>query len=84
MKNIQEMLFVGNYSFSNKEKTKDFFIIQALHNDNNADNKKILINVFTTKDIYDTVINSREIGDKINIGISINLSDNKIFYSIEN
>lgn len=84
MENVQEMSLVGFYHFSSKDKTKHYYVVQALSNqieEGKAINKAFVVDVFVSEDIYNSIIN-KDIGEVIKVQITPNLSTGKLSYKI--
>ncbi len=84
MENYVEFNLAGFYHFSNKEKTKTFYIVQLSINKNEgASNKKcVMINVFVNSDEYAEII-TKDIGEVLNVKITPNLETGKSNYEIQ-
>ena len=86
MDEVKQMTLVGFYNFSSKDKTKRYFIVQALFNEIDKSQNTIksnIINIYTDENIYNSVIN-KEIGSTINVNIKADLLSGKVYYSIAN
>ena len=83
MEDYTEFNLAGFYHFSNKDKTKTFYIIQLSSNteESPSNNKCFLVNVFVDSDTYAEVI-SKEIGDTLNVKVTLNHETGKINYNI--
>lgn len=84
MENVQEMTLVGFYHFASKDKTKHYFVVQALSNkieEGKAINRASVVDVFVSEEMYNSIIN-REIGDVIKVQITPNLSTGKLSFRI--
>lgn len=84
MENVQEMTLVGFYHFASKDKTKHYYVVQALSNqveDGKAINKASVVDVFVSEDIYNSIIN-KDIGEILNVQIIPNLSTGKLSFKI--
>lgn len=84
MENVQEMPLVGFYHFSSKDKTKHYYIVQAMSyqvEEDIAVNKATVIDVFTSEEIYNSIIN-KEIGELIKVQMTPNLSTGKLSFKI--
>ena len=82
--NVQEMTLVGFYHFASKDKTKHYYVVQALSNENDVSkgiNKASVVDVFVSEEIYNSIMN-REIGDVINVQVIPNLSTGKLSFKI--
>ena len=79
MEDVKEMKLVGYYSFSSKDKSKSYYILQVL---NTMDTKAVLNNVYVNEDIYKRVINDYDIGSLLDVKCDINYETNKVYYSI--
>lgn len=86
MDEVKQMTLVGYYNFSSKDKTKKYFIIQALFNevDKSLNNvKSNIINIYVDEKIYNSIINN-DIGSLLNVRIKADLLSGKVYYSIAN
>jgi len=84
MENVQQMTLVGFYHFASKDKTKHYYVIQAMLNqieEGKAINRASVIDVFVSEEIYNSIIN-RDLGTTINVQITPNLSTSKLSYKI--
>ena len=84
MENFQEMTLVGFYHFISKDKTKHYYVIQALSNINdisNGINRANVIDVFVSEEMYKSII-EQKIGTSLNVQITANLSTGKLSYKI--
>lgn len=84
MNETQEMIFVGNNTFSSKEKDSIYYVIQVLHNEldvGRGTNKATLINIFTDDETYKKFVGA-EVGSTVKVEIRPNLSTGKINYKI--
>ena len=82
--NVQEMTLVGFYHFLSKDKTKHYYVVQALSTTNdisNGINKVSLVDVFVSEEIYNSIMN-KEIGEPIKVQITPNLSTGKLSFRI--
>lgn len=82
--NVQEMTLVGFYHFASKDKTKHYYVVQALSNqieEGKAINRASVVDVFVSEEIYNSIVN-KEIGDIINVQITPNLSTGKLSFRI--
>lgn len=84
MENVIEMILVGNNKFSSKDKTTNYFVIQALYNEADVSkqtNKATLINIFVTEELYNSLAGA-DIGTALKVQVIPNLSTGKVFYKI--
>lgn len=84
MENIVEMSLVGNNKFTSKDKTKIYFVIQALYNEIDISkqiNKATLINIFVSEELYNTLAGV-DIGTVLKVQVVPNLSTGKVSYKI--
>ena len=84
MDEVKEMTLVGFYNFSSKDKTKRYYIVQALFNETDKSNNTIksnIINIYVNSDVYDD-ISQKEIGEIINVSIKADLLNNKVYYNV--
>lgn len=84
MDEVKQMTLVGFYNFSSKDKTKRYYIVQALYNLTDKSNNSVksnIINIYVNSDIYET-ISQMEIGQAINVSIKADLLNGKVYYSI--
>lgn len=72
---------LGYYSFKSKDKTKEFFKLQAVaYSEGNS--KALLIDTFVTQDDYEKLSDDFSIFDNIDLQIIPNLVTGKIAYKI--
>lgn len=86
MDEVKQMSLVGFYNFSSKDKTKKYFVIQALCNEIDKSQNTIksnIINIFTDENIYNSVI-QKQIGSLLNVKIKADLINGKVYYNIVN
>lgn len=86
MSELKKMTLVGYYNFCSKDKTKKFFVVQALFNEIDKSSNTVksnIINIFTNEDIYNTTI-KKQLGSSINVNIKTDLLLGKVYYSITN
>ena len=84
MNNTCEMIYVGHSHFSSKDKSKIYYVIQVLYNEEDLTrntNKATLINIFVDDYIYNKV-NKFNIGNVVKVEIKPNMSTGKISYKI--
>lgn len=84
MNEVKEMTLVGFYNFSSKDKTKKYFIFQALFNVTDVSTNSIkssIVNIFVNENIYEKVT-SNDIGKTLNVNVQADLVSGKVFYSI--
>ena len=84
MENVQDMTLIGFYHFSSKDKTKHYYVVQALTNEvnvSNSTNKATVIDIFVSDEIYNSILN-KEIGEPIKVQMTPNLSTGKIGFKI--
>lgn len=84
MENVQEMTLIGFYHFSSKDKTKHYYVVQALFNElnvSNSTNKASVVDVFVSEEIYNSIMN-KEIGEPIKVQMIPNLSTGKLSFRI--
>lgn len=82
--NIEDMILVGFYHFSSKDKTKIYYVAQFLYNQvdiERVNNKGTVINVFVTDDEY-KVICQKNVGDVFKVSVSPDLSTGKLYYKV--
>lgn len=86
MDEVKQMTLVGFYNFSSKDKTKRYFIIQALFADIDKSLNTVksnIINIYTDENIYNSVI-KKDIGSSLNVKVKADLLSGKVYYSIAN
>lgn len=84
METMQEMSLIGHYYFPSKDKTKHYYVVQALSStrDVSAGNfKSHIVDVFVSEDIYNAIL-EKEIGTLLNVQITPNLSTGKLSFKI--
>lgn len=84
MENVQEMSLVGFYHFASKDKTKHYFVVQAMTNkieEGKAINRATIIDVFVSEEMYNSIIN-KEVGELIKVQMTPNLSTGKLSFKI--
>lgn len=84
MENVQDMTLIGFYHFSSKDKTKHYYVVQALTNElnvSNSTNKATVIDIFVSDEIYNSILN-KEIGEPIKVQMTPNLSTGKIGFKL--
>lgn len=84
MGSTQEMIYVGNNTFSSKEKDKIYYVVQVLYNERDVGrgtNKATLINIFTDDETYKRFVGA-EVGSTVKVEIKPNMSTGKINYKI--
>lgn len=79
MEDLKEMKLVGYYSFSSKDKSKSYYVLQLL---NSMDTKAVLNNVFVDENTYKRVSGDYDIGSLLDVKCDINYETNKVYYSI--
>ena len=79
MEDVKEMKLVGYYSFSSKDKSKSYYVLQLL---NSMDTKAVLNNVFVDENTYKRVAGDYDIGSLLDVKCDINYETNKVYYSI--
>lgn len=82
--NIVQGNLIGYYHFTTKDKSKTYYIIQAMvckaePERNNM--RSTVLTIFTNEDIYKKIIGT-DIGSKIDIEIIPNLETGKINYKV--
>lgn len=82
MEFVKEFPLMGYYTCQNKEKTKQFYVIQVLVSwkDRSGPKSKI-IPIFTDSDIY-SLIAAMDIGSLVKVNHSINYDMDKVQYSV--
>ena len=84
MGTVQEMIFVGNNSFSSKAKDAIYYVVQVLYNEKDVSrgtNKATLINIFTDDKTYQKYV-GQEVGSTLKVEVSPNMATGKINYKI--
>ena len=84
MENVIEMILVGNNKFGSKDKTTNYFVIQALYNEadiSKQTNKATLINIFVNEELYNS-LSGADIGTVLKVQVVPNLSTGKVSYKI--
>lgn len=84
MNETKKMSLVGFYDFSSKDKTKHFYVVQALFSEidkSNSSVKSSIINIFTDEKSYN-ILSRMNIGEFIDVSIRLDVSSGKVFYSI--
>ena len=84
MNEVKEMTLVGFYNFSSKDKTKKYFVFQALFNIVDVSSNSVksnIVNIFVDEKIYKNVTN-KDIGKVLNVNIKADLVSGKVFYSL--
>jgi len=83
-KSVQDMILVGYHTFSSKDKTKIYYVVQCLYSEQNitkSSYKGTLINIFTEDEIYKKVV-GLEIGTPIKVEVIPNLASGKVYYKV--
>lgn len=84
MENVIDMILVGNNKFSSKDKTTNYFVIQALYNEvdvSKQTNKATLINIFVTEELYNSFA-CADVGTVLKVQVIPNLGTGKVSYKI--
>lgn len=84
MENVQEMSLIGYYHFSSKDKTKHYYVVQALTSTNDVSQgnyKSNIIDIFVSEEIYNIIL-EKEIGALLNVQMIPNLSTGKFSFKI--
>ena len=83
MEDYSKFNLAGYYHFSNKDRTKTYYIVQLSTNkeESPSNNKCFIVNVFVDSDTYAEVI-TKEIGDILNVKVSANFETGKLNYEI--
>lgn len=84
MGEVKQMTLVGFYNFSSKDKTKRYYIVQALFNEIDKSNNTIksnIINIYVDSNIYET-ISQMEIGQAINVNVKADFLNGKVYYNV--
>lgn len=84
MDEVRQMTLVGFYNFSSKDKTKRYYIVQALFNEIDKSNNSIksnIINIYVDADIYES-ISQMDIGQAINVSVKADLLNGKVYYNV--
>ncbi len=84
MGSVQEMIFVGNNSFSSKAKDAIYYVVQVLYNEHDVSrgtNKATLINIFTDDKTYQKFVNM-DVGSTVKVEVKPNMASGKINYKI--
>lgn len=84
MESVQEMIYVGNNSFSSKAKDAIYYVVQVLYNERDVSrgtNKATLINIFTDDKTYQKFVGS-EVGSTVKVEVKPNMAVGKINYKI--
>lgn len=84
METVQEMNFIGYYHFASKDKTKHYYVVQALSTTKDVSNgnyKTNIVDIFVSEEMYNIIL-EKEIGTPINVQIIPNLSTGKFSFKI--
>lgn len=84
METLQDMTLIGYYHFASKDKTKHYYVIQAMSNTNDISNGNFranIVDIFVTGEMYNTII-QKEIGTVLSVQITPNLSTGKLSFKI--
>ena len=84
METVQEMSLIGYYHFDSKDKTKHYYVVQALSTTNDVSHgtcKSSIVDVFVSEEMYNIIL-EKEIGTSINVQIIPNLSTGKFSFKI--
>lgn len=82
---MEEMNLIGFYSFSTKDKSKNYYIIQLLARDNNKTSNNLrgfIVNSFVNAVQFDYIINHFSVGDVLKVQSIVDYSTNKVRYHI--
>lgn len=78
---VMDLQFVGHNYFNSKDKTKIYYILQFLICSQNVTNtilKTGVTNVFVDEKQYKDFVNNKQIGQKYQVKISIDLLNDRI------
>lgn len=81
---VQEMILIGHYSFTSKDKSKEYFVVQCLYSNNDLSNGNLrgtMINIYCNKDEYER-IKELDIGTVLNIQVSSSFETGKLYYKL--
>lgn len=82
---IMELQYVGYKYFMSKDKTKTFYILQFLicqQNETSTQMQTGVTNIFVTEVQYKEYINNKQIGQKYQVKIKVDLINDKIFKEV--
>lgn len=83
-KSIQEMILVGHYSFTSKDKNNTYYVVQALYSKNDLSNGNLrgtIINLYVSVDDYERV-KELELGTVLKVEVSSNIETGKLYYKL--
>lgn len=83
-KSIKDMVLLGYFHFSSKDKKEIFYIVQVLYNDFDAvhvNNKATMINIYITDEEYKKICQMTT-GTVIKVEIIPNFETGKIYYKV--
>lgn len=84
MESMQEMSLIGYYHFSSKDKTKHYYVVQALTSTNDVSQgnyKSNIVDIFVSEEIYNVIL-EKEIGTLLKVQMIPNLSTGKISFKV--
>lgn len=84
MESMQEMSLIGYYHFSSKDKTKHYYVVQALTSTNDVSQgnyKSNIVDIFVSEEIYNVIL-EKEIGTLLKVQMIPNLSTGKFSFKI--
>lgn len=82
---MEEMNLIGFYSFSTKDKSKNYYIIQLLARDTNKNSNNLrgyIVNSFVNSEDFDYITNHFVVGDVLKVQSIVDFSTNKVRYHI--
>ena len=82
---MEEMNLIGFYSFSTKDKSKNYYIIQLLARDTNKSSNNLrgyIVNSFVNSEDFDYITNHFMVGDVLKVQSIVDFSTNKVRYHI--
>lgn len=82
---MEEMVLIGYFHFESKEKKQIYYVVQALHSDNDVSKsikKGTLINIFVPDEDYKKIISSYDIGSLIKVDVKPNFETGKLSYRV--
>ena len=82
---MEEMNLIGFYSFSTKDKSKNYYIIQLLARDTNKSSNYLrgyIVNSFVNSKDFDYITNHFTVGDVLKVQSIVDFSTNKVRYHI--
>lgn len=82
---IMDLQYVGYRYFVSKDKTKTFYVLQFLicqQNETNTQMQTGVTNVFVTETQYKDFIQNKQIGQKYQVKISVDLINDRIYKEV--